>query len=231
MPRKKSMNEKRKNNGIQGALIAAACILIIAVFALILIIPSSREDFKKLSAEHPYIMGFIKFALLATIGEIFALRIKKKEWVLPVLAVPRMLIWGLIGVAITFMMKFFSNGVSAMMDKGLLPNPPEGFWQKLLRAFFTAALMNLCFGPVFMAFHKCTDKYLELRAAGAQKPGLGGVIESIDWHGFVSFTLFKTIPLFWIPAHTLTFMLPAEYQVIVAAALSIALGIILSLKK
>lgn len=225
------MNEKRKNNGIQGALIAAACILIIAVFALILIIPSSREDFKKLSAEHPYIMGFIKFALLATIGEIFALRIKKKEWVLPVLAVPRMLIWGLIGVAITFMMKFFSNGVSAMMDKGLLPNPPEGFWQKLLRAFFTAALMNLCFGPVFMAFHKCTDKYLELRAAGAQKPGLGGVIESIDWHGFVSFTLFKTIPLFWIPAHTLTFMLPAEYQVIVAAALSIALGIILSLKK
>ena len=91
--------------------------------------------------------------------------------------------------------------------------------------------MNLCFGPVFMAFHKCTDKYLELRASGVSKPGLKGVIESIDWHGFVSFTLFKTIPLFWIPAHTLTFMLPAEYQVTAAAALSIALGLILSLKK
>ena len=212
-------------------LIAASCFLIIAVFALILIIPASREDFKRLSSEHPYIMGFIKFALLATIGEVFALRIKKKEWMLPVLVVPRIAIWGVIGIAITFMMKFFSNGVSAMMEKGLLPNPQEGFRQNLLRAFFTAALMNLCFGPVFMAFHKCTDKYLELRAAGVEKPGLKGVIESIDWHGFVSFTLFKTIPFFWIPAHTLTFMLPAEYQVIVAAALSIALGIILSLKK
>lgn len=225
------MNERRKTNGINGKLIAAACFLVIAAFALILIIPASREDFKRLSSEHPYIMGFVKFALLATIGEIFALRIKRKKWTLPVLVVPRLIIWGLIGIAITFMMKFFSNGVSAMMEKGLLPNPPEGFWQNLLRAFFTAALMNLCFGPVFMAFHKCTDKYLELRAAGVEKPGLKGVIESIDWHGFVSFTLFKTIPLFWIPAHTLTFMLPAEYQVIVAAALSIALGIILSLKK
>ena len=47
----------------------------------------------------------------------------------------------------------------------------------------------------------------------------------------MSFTLLKTIPLFWIPAHTVTFMLPAEYQVIMAAALSIALGIMLSLKK
>ena len=226
-----NMNVKRKKNNINGVLIAATCLLVIAAFALILIVPSSREVFKKMSAEHPYIMGFIKFALLATIGEIFALRIKKKEWLLPVLVVPRILIWGVIGVAITFMMKFFSNGVSAMMEKGLLPNPTEGFWRDLLRAFFTAALMNLCFGPVFMAVHKCTDKYLELRASGVQKPGLKGVIEGIDWHGFASFTIFKTIPLFWIPAHTLTFMLPAEYQVIVAAALSIALGIILSLKK
>ena len=225
------MSERKTKRSIPGALIAAACILILAAFALILIVPSSREVFKTLSSEHPYIMGFIKFALLATIGEILALRIKKKEWELPVLVVPRIIIWGLIGIAITFMMKFFSNGVSAMMEKGLLPNPPEGFWRSLLRAFFTAALMNLCFGPVFMAFHKCTDKYLELRASGVSKPGLKGVIESIDWHGFVSFTLFKTIPLFWIPAHTLTFMLPSEYQVIVAAALSIALGIILSLKK
>ena len=90
--------------------------------------------------------------------------------------------------------------------------------------------MNLTFGPTFMAFHKCTDRYLELRAEGTKKPGLRRVIETVDWHKFVSFTLFKTIPLFWIPAHTLTFMLPPEYQVIAAATLSIALGIILSLK-
>ena len=222
--------EKHIGRGGQIA-IAVCCFAILAAFALVLIIPASREVFKRLSSEHPYIMGFIKFALLATVGEVLALRIRRKEWGLPVYAGWRLVIWGLIGIAITFMMKLYTNGVVSMMEKGLLPAPGEGFWREFLRAFFTAALMNLTFGPVFMAFHKCTDKYLELRAAGERKPGLAGVVNGIDWHGFISFTVLKTIPFFWIPAHTLTFLLPAEYQVIMAAALSIALGIILSLKK
>lgn len=222
-----SNNNEKKRGGV---FIALGCFIVLAAFALILIIPASREWFKGLSSAHPYIMGFIKFALLATVGEVLALRIRKKEWLLPVYTPWRILIWGLIGIAITFMMKLYTQGVIGMMANGLLPDA-KGFWHELLRAFFTAALMNLTFGPVFMAFHKCTDKYLELRAAGEKKPGLRGVIGAVDWHGFTSFTLFKTIPLFWIPAHTLTFLLPPEYQVIVAAALSIALGIILSLKK
>ena len=57
------------------------------------------------------------------------------------------------------------------------------------------------------------------------------MIGSVDWTKFVSFTLFKTVPLFWIPAHTVTFLLPQEYQVMMAASLSVALGIILNLGK
>lgn len=231
MTTKSPKTEQSLPKGGKALAICAACFLILAAFALILIIPASREWFKGISGEHPYIMGFIKFALLATVGEVLALRIRKKAWLLPAGVIWRLLIWGLIGVAIAFMMKLYTNAAVSMMEKGLLPSPPEGFWRDLLRAFFTAALMNLTFGPVFMAFHKCTDKYLELRAGGKKKPGLKGVVDGIDWYGFISFTVLKTIPLFWIPAHTATFLLPAEYQVIVAAALSIALGIILSLKK
>ena len=220
---------KKKNTA--GVIAAAASAIVLAAFVLILIIPASREVFKSLSASHPYIMGFIKFGLLATVGEVLALTIRKRSPQCPFYIGWRILIWGLIGVAITFMMKTYSYGVAGMMDNGLLPGKGEGSWNRLLRAFYTAAVMNLTFGPTFMATHKCTDKYLELRHSGVKKPGLRGVIEGVDWHGFVSFTLFKTIPLFWIPAHTLTFMLPAEYQVIAAAALSIALGLILSLKK
>lgn len=227
--------EKEQKNRIPSkaaqAVIAAACFLVLAAFAAVLIIPASREVFKTLSSNHPYIMGFIKFALLATVGEVLALRIRNKAWMLPVYVVARIVIWGLIGVAITFMMKLYTQGVVGMLEKGMLPAPKEGFFRELLRAFYTAALMNLTFGPVFMAFHKCTDKYLELRAAGEKKPGLRGVVGGIDFYGFISFTVLKTIPFFWIPAHTLTFLLPAEFQVIAAAALSIALGIILSLKK
>jgi hypothetical protein len=57
------------------------------------------------------------------------------------------------------------------------------------------------------------------------------VTSRIDWNGFVSFVVVKTIPFFWIPAHTITFLLPPEFRIIAAAFLSIALGIILSFAK
>ena len=82
-----------------------------------------------------------------------------------------------------------------------------------------------------MAVHKCSDRYLELKAEGEKNLSLSSVVTSIDWTRFVSFTIFKTVPLFWIPAHTVTFMLPQEYQVVMAAALSVALGVILNIKK
>lgn len=206
-------------------------ILVLVAFALILIFPQSREIFKALSSSHPYIMGFIKFALMATVGEILALRLAKKDWLLPVYVGKRMIIWGLIGVAITFMMKIFSCGVSALMLDGLLPGGTDNTLAvRFLKAFYTSATMNLTFGPTFMAFHKCSDKWLELKSEGKPHKALDAVA-AVDFKSFTGFTLFKTIPLFWIPAHTVTFMLPGEYQVIMAAALSVALGIILSLKK
>lgn len=200
--------------------------IVLAVFIAVLAIPQSREIFKTLSSGHPFIMGFIKFGLLATVGEVLALRIRKKEWDLPVCVWQKALIWGAIGIAITFMMSAYKGSVAVITENGLIPGKNSVF----LKALYTSAIMNLSFGPTFMAFHKCTDKWLELKAAGCEHD-LKSVIGGVDWHIFVSFTLFKTIPLFWIPAHTVTFLLPGEYQVIVAASLSIALGIILSVKK
>ena len=54
-------------------------------------------------------------------------------------------------------------------------------------------------------------------------------VERVDWNRFMAFVVGKTIPFFWIPAHTVTFLLPPEYRVFVAALLSIALGLILAL--
>ena len=44
-----------------------------------------------------------------------------------------------------------------------------------------------------------------------------------------NFVFKKTIPFFWIPAHTLTFCLPADLQVLFAAICGVALGLILSI--
>ena len=225
------MSENKKTYG--GAMLAFI-IGVFAVFAAVLIIPASREVFESLSADHPYIMGFIKFALLATAGELIAIKMASGKFSKPVYLTARIIIWGLIGVWITYMMKIYFLGSGAMMAAGLLPGghlETTGFGYKLIRAFATAATMNLTFGPTFMAVHKCSDTYLALRAQNGKGVKLGQVIDAVDWKRFVSFTLFKTVPIFWIPAHTLTFLLPSEYQVMLAALLSVALGIILNFRK
>ncbi len=207
-------------------------IAVFALFAAVLIIPSSREIFEKLSGNHPYLMGFVKFALLATAGELIAIKMATGTFSKPRYLIARIVIWGLIGIWITYMMKIFFLGAGAMIASGLLPGAKlSPVWYKLVRAFATAATMNLTFGPTFMAVHKCSDTYLALRAQRGKGVKLAEVIDSVDWKRFVSFTLFKTVPIFWIPAHTVTFLLPSEYQVMLAALLSVALGIILNLKK
>ncbi len=224
------MSNTKKTYG--GAMIAFI-IAVFALFAAVLAIPASRNEFEILSKEHPFIMGFVKFALLATAGEIIAVRMSTGKWQKPVYLIARIVIWGLIGIWITYMMKILFLGAGAIIASGIIPGKDlkDEFWRTLILAFTTSATMNLTFGPTFMAVHKCSDTYLALRASGDKKVTLASVIDTVDWKRFVSFTLFKTVPIFWIPAHTLTFMLPQEYQVMLAALLSVALGIILNLKK
>ena len=223
------MSNNKKTYGAAMLIFVAA---VFALFAAVLIIPVTRAVFEELSATHPYIMGFIKFALLATSGELISIKMASGKFSKPAYLIARIVIWGLIGIWITYMMKIFFLGSGAMMEAGLLPGAQlPAVWYRLIRAFATAATMNLTFGPTFMAVHKCSDTYLALRAQKGKGVKLAEVIDAVDWKRFVSFTLFKTVPLFWIPAHTVTFMLPSEYQVMLAALLSVALGIILNFKK
>lgn len=180
------------------------------------------------TALHPYLGGFLKFAVLATLGELLASRIVSKKWEIPKGIFYRMVIWGLLGVSIVLIFAIFSGGVAMVQEKGLLP----GYGSKLAFAFFTSLTMNLTFAPVMMAFHRITDTYIDLRYSSlAKRIRLADVLVQIDWRSFSSFVLFKTIPLFWIPAHTVTFLMEPEYRVLLAAGLSFALGLILAFAK
>jgi hypothetical protein len=170
-------------------------------------------------------MGFIKFAVLATMGELLALRLSNKAWIKPAGLIYKIIIWGLIGVMVTFMFSFYSAGVSTMLE-GLNISPGNRFLSSLFPAFLTSLIMNLTFGIVFMGMHRMSDTYIDMRLDN-KKPSLKELVQAIKWDAFISFVVFKTIPLFWIPAHTITFMLPPFYRVVVAAYLSIILGVIL----
>lgn len=202
--------------------------IILLGIVLFIVLPGTHEVFISATTEHPYLSGFLKFAILATMGEMLAIRITTKEWKKPVGVVYRAIVWGLTGMLITLNFKLFAGGVTDLLKIGYLP----GGDSKLAFAFFTAILINLFFAPVFMAIHKCTDTYIDLRfGKKIEKPSMNDVLETTDWKSFVNFILFKTIPLFWIPAHTFTFLMPGEYRIIIAAFLSIALGGLLAFGK
>ena len=105
--------------------------------------------------------------------------------------------------------------------------------EKVLCAFFISVMMNTTFGPVFMTLHKITDTQIlqyEGKLTALIRPlPMGKILSSLNWNVQWGFVFKKTIPFFWIPAHTITFLLPGQYQVLFAALLGVALGIILSI--
>jgi hypothetical protein len=190
------------------------------------IVPATASFLLDATARHPYPMGFAKFAVLATMGELLTGRISRGAWSIPAGLFPKAAVWGVVGILVVLMFGLFSGGVAAAADKGLLP-VGNGTLKTILLAFWTSALMNLTFGPAFMAAHRVSDAFIDARAAG-EKPRVSEVVSKVDWKGFISFVVGRTIPFFWIPAHTVAFLLPPEYRVLMAALLSIALGAILS---
>lgn len=193
--------------------------------------------FGYLSKTYPYWMGFGKVAILASMGELLGMRIFIGSWKLPVGMPWRTFIWGLFGVSFALVFGLFGVGVIAIMKNGsgLLPDLTGGGWfNKFFLALITSSIMNLVFAPMFMALHRITDTYIDLcegKISNLPKVSLLKVTSAIDWNGYVGFICVKTLPIFWIPAHTFTFCLPPEYRVLSAAMLSICLGAILSTAK
>ena len=84
----------------KGDFILIACV---AVVAALFAIPQTHcaEGFNWATAHHPYIMAFFKFAILATLGEMLALRIREGVYNKKGFGVaPRMIVWGFLGMAI-----------------------------------------------------------------------------------------------------------------------------------
>lgn len=199
--------------------------------------------FEASTKAHPFIMAFFKFAILATFGEMWALRIRKGVWNEKGFGmVPRMMVWGFLGMCITMAMMIFKSGVPTFLDavagaeRGTMATIFSGdlSWSKLGIAFAVSVAMNTIFAPVMMTFHKCTDIHIIDNGgtiAGLLRPmKMREIISTkVNWDVQWNLVFKKTIPLFWFPAHTITFILPATFQVLFAAALGVALGLILAL--
>jgi len=207
------------------------CLLAIG---LIFLFPSSKTWFETATASHPYAMGFLKTSILATMGELLVARIKTGKYFNVLGLGYKWFVWGVLGMVFALVFPLFSGGVSSLKESGLIPRLPSYSLDVTMTAFLTSVLMNAIFAPSFMILHRITDTFIE-KGNGVFRQiirvSFPDVIESIDWKRFFGFVVLKTIPFFWIPAHTITFLLPGTYRVLMASALSIVLGVLLTIAK
>lgn len=198
------------------------------VWILILVIPAARSVFIEVTDKHPYMGGFVKFFMLATMGDLLGARILKGAWVRPKGLVYKAIVWGVLGMAITLVFTVFAAGAGAAQSMGRLPFAGS----KLAQAFFGSTIMNLTFGPMLYVYHKFGDLYIDMKLEKrASKITVKELVNRVDWYTIVSFSWFKTCTMVWIPCHTIVFLLPPQYRVLASAFLSILLGVIVAISK
>jgi hypothetical protein len=190
------------------------------------------------NSRHGFITAFIKFAVLATAGEMAGLRIRSGSYLSPGFGlIPRALVWGILGLLIKSAFSIFLAGVPPLLAYLGMDSPVEQLtgpmsFSRLIVAFSVSFFLNIFFSPVLMTLHRITDAHI-IKGKGTMTGLLRPIdvlaaIRAVDWNMHWGFVLKKTIPLFWIPAHTFTFLLPPDFQVLFAALLGIVLGVILA---
>ena len=229
-------------------------IAIIAVAAVVCgfaFIPGAWEWFNTTTANHGLLMSFFKFAILCTFGEMLSMRIREGVYLKKGFGLmPRILVWGVIGVVIASAMIIFRTGTVRLLDGGFHLNGkasewfdikngviPPLTWGRAFVALCVSTLMNTLFAPIFITFHKITD--IHIAETGGTLKGFfssplnirEALSKKINWDIHYGFVIAKTIPFYAIPANTIVFLLPPTLQVLAAALVGITLGLVLSIKK
>jgi hypothetical protein len=150
---------------------------------------------------NPLLSAAIQFAILGTLGEVISFSIQQKR---PAIPCTWFQLFG----------KLFAWAFLGIIIKYGFAVIPAVFGAGIGWAFAVSVFTNILFGPQMMAFHRLEDNLI-----------LGN-------NGFQGITkAWWTLVWFWIPAHTITFMLPPNFQIGLAAAWSLVLGLIMGFSK
>ncbi len=159
---------------------------------------------------HPFLSAALQFGLLGTLGELVAAGLRARRPALPCTSselLAKVVAWALLGLVIKAGFVGMRGFTQALLEHHILP----GFLGAGVgQAFALSTLTNTFFGPQMMLFHRLEDNLI-LRRRGFE--GMARALWTLLW--------------FWIPAHTLTFSLPVDFQIGLAALWSVVLGLIL----
>ena len=163
----------------------------------------------------------VQFAILGTAGEVVSHLVKTRRIEMPfgiVTLILKMAAWALLGVFVKYGFAGVRFGLLGLIGHGYLPAAlapaaaGAAVATKLPWALTMSVTTNAFFGPQLMAFHRIEDNLIDRK-----------------WNFTGITTAWKTLIWFWIPAHTVTFALPGEYQIGLAAVWGFVLGLIMGL--
>ena len=227
-------------------------LILLAAVGLFIPVPFLKGLQQGFIYNHDYwlITSFLKFALLSTIGESLGLRMRKGVYNEPGFGLlPRAIVWGFLGIGIKMAFVIFASGTPVLLagffgiDNAAksMSDYPDIFaasaaglgTTRVVTAFFISVFMNLIFAPVFMTLHKITDTHI-VNNGGTLKGfftpiPFGKIFPSLNWYVQWDFVFKRTIPFFWIPAHTVTFLMAPQYRIVFAAMLGVVLGVLLTI--
>ncbi len=205
-------------------LVTAAWLAILAAVAAALAVPEGRGAFEAWSARWPFAAGFLQMSLLGTMGELLGGKLATGRWRLRGIRLhQRALVWGVMGVVFTVVFPLFSGGVDGLLAAGLLP----GAASPLAVALWKSVFLNTVYSFPSMVFQKLAGAMIDRGRLCSRWP-LVEAFTSLDWDA-----MFRVVGAaclwFWIPANTVSFLLPPAFRVPSAALLGLALGLILGI--
>nr|MDK2850525.1 hypothetical protein [Candidatus Cloacimonadota bacterium] len=159
---------------------------------------------------HPITSAMLQFAILGSLGEIISKWIVQKSFKYPftfMMTIWKMIVWAVLAVGIKYAFIGFGGYVQSLIESGLWPAFAKG---SLGYALSLSILMNLQFGLFLVLIHRILDN-IPLKEKNWKNLHKG--MYSLLW--------------FWIPAHTVTFMVNDDLKMGLAAVWSVALGLIL----
>jgi hypothetical protein len=203
-----------------------AIVFTVGSLAIIVYALGFPAAFAATTTAHPFLAGFVKLLCLGTFGELLKYRISKGSWSLDYI-IERAIVWGIFGLWFTLAFAGFAALVKGLvtMENPLWPSSirivPDNLWMAFSMSLWINLLGMYAWG--MMVGHEWCNHLISSRW---RSWSLRAFAEGAD-KNFVLAFIPKTL-LFWIPAHTFTFAMPAAYRVFIAALLAIVLGFLLS---
>jgi len=203
-------------------------LFILGSIALIVFAVAFTSEFEYSTKNYPFMMGFLKFFLLGTFGELLKYRISNGHWKLDHIS-ERSMVWGVFGCWFTMVFAGFSFLVDGLINIGLWPSGvyimPDFIWVALSKGLWLNVLGM--FGWGMMVTHEYFNFVISQRWTVFS---LRKFAEHVD-RNFILVFIPKTLALFWVLANGFTFTLPYEWRVFTAALLAVVLGFLLSVGK